>query len=322
MIAADPSPAAPIIHPPQNPPHVRYIKLGPGGQWARRCFARDELHFGEASDPIDVCLNADWEGARKHMVETLGRSPGPATDAVREFRDFFALPAGTLWVTFSDGHLWWSTCEAEVFDLRGTPGQHGAVMRKVYGWQKTSILGEPLRVDFLSTRLSKVAAYQRTICRIEDAEYLLRKINGLEEPGTLRAREAMAGVVVCAQEMIARLHEREFELLADLLLTHLGWSRISALGGPMPDVDLIIEQLATGERAFVQVKSRATQAVVDDYIDRFRASGLDRMFFLCHSAKGALSCRDERKAHIWTGDELAEKAITAGLFKWLIDRIA
>jgi hypothetical protein len=26
--------------------------------------------------------------------------------------------------------------------------------------------------------------------------------------------------------------------------------------------------------------------------------------------------------HIWSGGELAEKAITAGLFKWLIDRVA
>ena len=36
------------------------------------------------------------------------------------------------------------------------------------------------------------------------------------------------------------------------------------------DVDLVLDQPATGETAFVQVKSKAGQSVLDDYIGRFR----------------------------------------------------
>jgi hypothetical protein len=44
----------------------------------------------------------------------------------------------------------------------------------------------------------------------------------------------------------------------------VGWGRISMLGGSMPNVDLVVAQAPTGERAFVQVTSRASQAVLDD----------------------------------------------------------
>lgn len=310
------------IVPPLTPREVRYIKLGSGGKWALQCFERAEIHFGDPADPISFCLDDDWGGARKHMIEALGRGPGPATDSIRELRDFFTLPAGTLWVTFAHGHLWWTECEREVIDLRSAPGVHGQVMRKALGWQKTSIVGKPLRVDQLSTRLSKVAGYQRTICKVEDTAYLLRKINGFDEPSAARAERALHETIASAEELISLLHEREFELLADLLLGQLGWNRVSALGGALPDVDLVVEQLATGERAFVQVKSRATQAVLDDYLARFESSGLDRMFFICHSPKGDLAAHDSKVAYVWTGRELAEKVIRAGLFGWLMERVA
>ena len=317
-----PEPIAAIPAPPVAPAHVRYIKLGTGGKWARRCFERGELHFGDVGEPHDLCLTGDWDGARRYMVETLGRSPGPATDALREMRDFYELPDGTLWVTFSGGSLWWTTSCGAVTDLRRTPGDHGAFMRRTTGWRNEALMGAPLRNDLLSTRLTKVAAYQKTICKIEEVDYLLRKINQEDEPCAFRGRQALYELVSAAEEMIPRLHEREFELLADLMLAHMGWSRISTLGGSMPDVDLIAAQPATGERAFVQVKSRANQAVLDDYITRFEASGLDRMFFICHSPVGRLIAPENDRIHVWANRDLAMKINTAGLYEWLIERVS
>jgi hypothetical protein len=72
-----------IPAPPVLPNHVRYIKLGTGGQWANYCFENDELHFGDNSEPHDLCLTGDWEGARRYMIETLGRAPGPAKNLRR-----------------------------------------------------------------------------------------------------------------------------------------------------------------------------------------------------------------------------------------------
>ena len=102
-----------------------------------------------------------------------------------------------------------------------------------------------------------------------------------------------------------------------------GWQRISRVGGTQADTDLVVEQPTTGETAFVQVKSKATQAVLDDYIGRFhRRKTYDRLFFICHSPAGTLSVNDTAGVHIWAGDRLADAAVKAGLFDWLTERSA
>jgi len=106
----------------------------------------------------------------------------------------------------------------------------------------------------------------------------------------------------------------------------LGYEEQAAEAGPtrfgetLADVDLIMEEPTTGERAFVQVKSKATQAILDDYLDRFRVSGYDRFFFVCHSTKGTLRLPDEAHLHLFEGKRLADAAVKNGLFDWLMER--
>ncbi len=155
------------------------------------------------------------------------------------------------------------------------------------------------------------------------SDYLLRRINGIEEPVVARAREAKSAMIAVATEMIAGLHWADFETLVDLIFARAGWQRISRVGGIQADTDLVLEQPTTGEIAFVQVKSKAAQSVLDDYIGRFRRSGTyDRMFFICHSPAGTLSVDDTAGVHIWAGDRLADAAVKAGLFDWLTERSA
>lgn len=57
-----------------------------------------------------------------------------------------------------------------------------------------------------------------------------------------------------------------------------------------------MRETATGEAALVQDKSHASQAVLDDCIGHFDATEVyDRLIFVCHSPKGALLGRAERK---------------------------
>ncbi len=136
-----------------------------------------------------------------------------------------------------------------------------------------------------------------------------------------RAREARQAIVAVASELIAGLHWADFETLVDLIFSRSGWQRVSRVGGTQADVDLVLEQPATGETAFVQVKSRAGQSVLDDYIGRFRRSETyDRMFFVCHTPKGAFSVGDDASVHVWASDRLADAAVKACLFDWLIER--
>jgi hypothetical protein len=109
--------------------------------------------------------------------------------------------------------------------------------------------------------------------------------------------------------------------MVDLIFARGGWQRQSALGEDEVDADLRLLNPTIRERAWVQVKSSANQKVLNDYLRRFqRADGAERFYFICHTAKGPLMCPEEPKMHLWTGQELARQALSAGLFDWLIER--
>jgi len=65
------------------------------------------------------------------------------------------------------------------------------IRKTIGGWRNTDINGELLRVNTLSTRLTKVAGYRRTICKIEAQDYLLRRINGEVEPLVAESMKGM-----------------------------------------------------------------------------------------------------------------------------------
>jgi len=91
----------------------------------------------------------------------------------------------------------------------------------------------------------------------------------------------------------------------------------------MRDIDLLIEQPLTGERASVQVKSAADQRTFDANIASFEASGAaSRFFFVCHSPRGPLTLPPGSgdRVHLWTLDKLAATAVDHGLTDWLIEK--
>ena len=300
-----------------QPTAVRYIKLGPGGAWLRRCLAEGLVELDYRAAPHALARAGDWE-AVESIFATSNPAPGKAKSFRREIEDFYRLGEDCLWVTIGDGRLWWTFAQAEVFavDEEG----RGVRARRCAGdgWRGDDIGGDPLALSSLSSRLTKVAAYQQTICRIAAEDYLIRRINGQEEPAVVAAREAKTAMTIAAMPLIKALDWRDFELLTDLIFAASGWRRTSAVGGSdQADTDLIYEQAVTGERAFVQVKSAASAAVLRDYIARFRADPtFDRMFFVCHSPSGAMT--SEPGVHLWLGETLADQAVRAGLFDWLI----
>src|SRR5439155_23968898 len=119
----------------------------------------------------------------------------------------------------------------------------------------------------------------------------------------------------------AQLDWGDFEIMVELIFTRGGWQRQSALGDGEVDIDLLLDNPTTQETAWVQVKSSASQPVLDDYLDRFRRDGsCDRFYFVCHSPKGALTLPADRSLHLWAVGTLARHALSAGLLDWLSDR--
>lgn len=303
------------------PSAVRYIKLGRGGAWATDAIAKGIIPFGFHRISHGPCKAGDWTKVAKEL-EAAGRSPSGITQGLRELRDFYELGDNCLWITFANGHLYWAFAEADVTALpNDDDGKIPTRMRRTLeGWHRRSLTGETLTIRSLSSALTKVAGYRMTICSIAREDYLLRRLRGEEEPLQVEAHQLKTKLEGVTQRMIARLDWRDFEVMVDLIFARSGWQRQSAVGDGEVDIDLMLSNPTTGETAWVQIKSRASQAVLDDYLERFRADGsCDHFFFVCHTAS-KLSLPKERCLHLWNRAGLASSALTAGLLDWLIER--
>jgi hypothetical protein len=298
---------------------IRYIKLGDGGRWAQESLSEGVLCFGYHTIPHEMCERKDWDGVWSTLSDR--KSEGAQTAGVNEVRAFYELGEDCLWITFADGHLYWAFAKPQVqWTGDGTWDGPSRKRATTDGWHRTDILDNPLRVAALSSKLTKVANFRATICKVAEEDYLLRRINGIEEPVVVRANEVRKAMMVVAVEMIRGLHWADFETLTDLIFARSGWQRSTRVGEKLTDIDLVMEQPTTRETAFVQVKSQAGQATVDDYLGRFRRSGYDRFFFVCHSAQGKLTLPDESRLHLFEGERLADAAVKNGLYDWLIER--
>ena len=302
-----------------RPREVRYIKVGSGGRWAKEAIEQGYVAFGYSRIPHEICAAGDWDAVRDLLAHR--KSEGAKTAGVNEVAAFYELGEDCLWVTFAEGHLWGCFAKPEVIPIENGDGDSPARIRRVtYAWRNDDLKGRPLRVASLSSKLTTTASFRATICTVAEKEYLLRRINAEEELVVARAREARAQMMEVSADMLRGLHWVDFETLADLIFARSGWQRSTSVGDGLADIDILMEQPTTGETAFVQVKSRASQAILGDYLGRFRASGYDRFFFACHSATGALKLPDEPGLHLFEGHALADAAVKNGLFDWLVER--
>ncbi|WDF73931.1 restriction endonuclease [Novosphingobium sp. KACC 22771] len=303
---------------PIAPGDVRYIKLGVGGGWARQAFENGWLAFGYHSIPDAVAAEGDWNIVA-HLLRHRPTASAIST-GVGEVEAFYGMGADCLWITLADGHLWWTFADPEIVWLGTDTDEPSRYRRVIGGWRNTDIHGRPLRTEQLSSKLTQVAGYRGTICKVAEKEYLVRRINGIVEPIVVLAGEARERVVSVARDMIRSLHWADFETLVDLIFARSGWQRSTRVGAKLTDVDIVMEQPTTDESAFVQIKSKANQAILDDYLDRYEVTGHDHFFFVCHTVSGTLKMPEKRGLHLFAGQRLADVAVRNGLFDWLIEK--
>ena len=309
-----------------TPSTIRYIKLGAGGCW-EGALERGRLEWGGAADAHVAGLEGNWDAVHAGYV-AQGVQKATATGYTNEARLFFGGDTDLLWITFARGRMWWTFAEVEVHATEGggsdTAGAYYRVARG--GWRDTDINGEQLTFERLSTLLTKVSAYQRTICSLsaDQAALCLRYIYAPADPLVLAVAQARDALRDHLTLLIQRLAWNDFEQLVDLALGRTGWVRVSDLGKTGKDIDLLVEQPFTRERMAVQVKSSATQQVVDDYARRLgeRSAG-ERSLLICHSPVGELRVPDAlngRRLELVLGDAVTDLSINAGLIDWIVQR--
>ena len=303
-----------------EPTEVRYIKLGRGGKWEDRCLNHDQtVMLGYNSPHHTNAIGGEWEKVHDYWLKQKNGKAGVATSCVNQIKDFYTLPETALWVTFHARHLYWCFADAHVEELPG--GER--VRKAIGGWRRESLAKEPkpLRIENLDGRVTKVQGYWGTICSVELEDYLIRKIRGEDQPDVQAAAQAHDQLKGCLASLIEGLWWKDFELLVDLVFAQAGWQRVSVLGKSEKDLDLDLLAPVTRKRAFVQVKSSATLATLEESVAAFRStSGFDEMYFVVHTADSAL--RDHASTGVTVIDlpELAALVLSAGLVDWLITR--
>lgn len=298
---------------------VRYLKPGPGGAWSDAALDGAKLWFGTASDPHEPAARGDWAMVRQHYVDA-GRAPREAAQDLREVRDFYTLGRDCLWICFARGHLWWTFAEADVVVLE-TPTADGRTRYRaaIGGWHCESVAGVPLAMERLSSRLTQLAGYRRTLCNVAAADYLLRVINDMPDPLVETAERQRKALVAALVPVIRQLHWADFELLVDRLIASEGWRRCSRLGGTMPDVDLVAELPAAGQRMAIQVKSKIDGKVLEHCAAALRANtSIDRRVIAVHTVTGSLApAARAAGVELWDVSTIAERAVDAGLTRWI-----
>ncbi len=198
----------------------------------------------------------------------------------------------------------------------------GSSKKMKYGWCTVNKEGQVLEVNKLSAALTKTQATQGTISLIQKkaADYFLNHLLG--EPFALkeRANKAREDLRNSLSEIIKDLQPSEFEVLVDLIFASSGWKRDGELGGNLKFVDVTLMLPSTGETAGVQVKTKTNLKVSQQYINGDYASqGFNKFFYIYHTGE-AMKREGDPNYFVWGLLEVADKAIDAGLSKWIIDR--
>lgn len=303
-------------------PHtrVRYIKLGEGGNWEAECLDKGIVRLGFGSskgERFHLCIDGRWDELTKSFIAE-GKDKGTATRFTNETRLFFEDDGSALWITFIGESLCWG------FLKRTLPKRHAdgdGVWRTVAGgWRSTDLNGEQLTKDRLSGALTKLAAYRGTSCNVDVAEYVIRRINGQKTAEVERAVDALKAMKSSVLELMRLLRPRDFETLVDLVFSTSGWRRQGIVGKTQKTLDLDLTLPSTGERAFVQVKSKTTSGELAEYVAKLDELGpYDKMFYVYHSGEAHT---DDDRVIVINPEKLAELVLDAGLANWLIRKVS
>jgi hypothetical protein len=299
---------------------VRYIKLGGGGMWENECFEKGIIRMGFGTvEHFDICRHGQWNDlARRYEDE--GKQKGKATENSNQVKVFFEDDGSILWITFSRRLLWWAFSDGTAAVEPHPDG--GGTFRQVCGqWKFSDLLGKPLRMDGLSGGLTQLQGYRGTSCDVGETDYVLRRINGVRLPVVEEAEALSKRLQDKIIEMLRKLTPKDFELLVSLVFSGSGWRRLGVVGKTEKTVDMELILPSTGEYAFVQVKSKASQTEFDEeYVEAFEGmSQFGRMFYVYHT--GEISC-DKQGVTVIGPTRFSEMVLDAGLTSWLIGRVS
>lgn len=299
------------------------MKNGRGGQWWKAARARNQAHFGWSRVPREQLVRAD-RAEIEATIRGYSKDQGAATRDVEQLFELLDSPSRHIWITFQDGCMWWCTLRnGPVLNSDGESDALGYFWLDCdLPWSNHTVGGRLLSITELSGRITSTAGFRGTLCTPKASAEILRVLSDQKDDLAIAVETARDAYELTVAQSIQRLSPQDFEHLIDLILVRTGWARISTLGSTREGIDLEVENAAADEVAFVQVKSAATQAVLDDYVERFaeRRERYSRMIFAVHTPSGDLC--PPKDVQVWTGRRTAKLTVRAGLGEWVEGKLA
>ena len=307
------------------PKSVRYVKNGPGGKWWQEAKTKGQIHLGWKNARKDLLLKPDFSEIEKWLRAEFADRPG-ATQDFNALKTLLDKPSKHIWITFEEGCMWWCTVldGAKVNTDGGGKDKGNFWLDCDLPWSNKSIKGKPLIKRDLPGTATSTAGFRATVCVPSGWQTILRIIQGEVDLNVIKASDARGAYQEAIQKVIEQLPWQDFEQLIEFILARSGWARISTLDKTREGTDVEAENLTADERAFVQVKSSAPQAVLDDYVGRFnkQRDNYARMIFAVHSPKGTLKTPVDQPVHLWTGERVANLVVRLGLGEWVESRLS
>jgi hypothetical protein len=308
------------------PNSVRYVKNGGNGKWWETAKAKGQIHAQWDIVDDDLLKKAALDPIESQIRAHFGKKPG----ATQDFLALKALLVGAsqhVWITFQENCMWWCTVQDGIkLNPNGESDKKNGHFWLACDlpWSNHSIDDKrQLVMSELPGNVTAVAGYRATICQPKAWNEILNIIRNEEDEEKLVAKLARQAYEDAVDKLVKRLGPKDFELLIDLILSRTGWARLARLGGATEGIDVEVENVSSDEIAFVQIKSTATQAVLDDYVSIFndQRDRYQRMIFAVHSPASSLTPPTGQPVKIWTGKEIARRVVKLGLGDWVAKRL-
>lgn len=276
-----------------------HIKLGRGGELADECIRNGKLYIGyftgEATLPLLVRPDErKWEDLRRQLQgDPTYANDAARTAALNQVKAVVDDDGGSLWFTFHGSRMYWTFVDT-AFPLLPWPG-HGTY-RRTTGWRCADLKGTQIDEGMITTRISQVRTYQRTVRGYDDrpddggvnfnpVQYLRNRVLGEPQPSEIEARDAQETLERIAEQLIVRLSDKEFENFVDLIFVGDGWQRVTEVGGLMADIDGQYQHATSGAVAKVQVKSSISMSRLEENpIMGGEGGSGDWIFWVYHTA--------------------------------------
>lgn len=301
-----------------------FIKLGQEGKWEEDSIKNSYIRIGWSIVDINDINTENWGKVRK-VIETHFLKNGKKRGISQDFnslKNIYESNSKTIFITFIGLNMYW--CQSS--DLNKPKVYEDEVSKFIKldkKWQSCDINGNELKINNISTKLTQVRRFPGACCEIHEISYLNRLLNGLTSNEYQAIQSSREKLINEVENGIKLLHEKDFELLIDLIFRQSGWHRISVLGKTEKDIDIELQDPVSGLLFVVQVKSKADVKQFEIFANKFTQTEYTKAYFVVHSPNENLINykNDDENIELVLSKQIAEYVVGLGLTGWLIERI-